>query len=1118
MKNLLFTISIWLLSSLSVYSQCAYPDNFEDDIRQKYDNLDEHDKDHISFEDYLESEKNEYCRLKDLEENPQNVYNSWGDELSPRSAANPCENGDFANRLQDWTLAYSSIKTTFATPHFAPFTAGNSGRVTIESAGLDPKVGIQKLPKNGGLHSLKIGDDDDDYHVDLVSKQYTVTANNSIVTFWYAIVLEYCDFTPAIEQTAFRVRVWDRNNEISNATVNIGNGTNIIQSSTSDPFLNRYKTTKLYYRDWQCATIDLSNYVGKTVNIEFIANDCAWGGHYGYAYIDNFCGSCSESNFSIANATTDKCGKGNIKVNYVLPTANGVTGSVNLTLLYDQNGGSGKPIGAPVTRTAGTSNHSFNIEPSTLSLNTSLKYFDYWVKADFFLNGTNLGTQYVGIPRTGQISGNNNDYEIICSSAPQPVDCIDECYWKLNGNDITPRPNSFIGTVKSHPFVMKTFATERMRITEGGNVGIGTQTPDARLHVRDAIRIDAIPTAPNTRTGDLRLYSGDNTGRPGFIEFNKPNDVRLGGIGYGDINMHYYGLNTAGHHFFTENGTSNNHPRFRIHENGQVGVGEIYGATPDEKFYIIGNSTPYHPNRSASMLIENENAGSLRLYGGGPVSALPAPNGMTGMIQFNRINKEKIGHIGWSANNMHYVSSNTAHHVFYTQDGINERMRVMANGNVGIGTDDPQQRLHVLGRARISQLPQETNRLITANANGDLGSIGFPGNQTTVLRGDGQWVPMPAGVGSAANGIELNNNVVQLGRSCSASSGAELLENRFIPLNNSNIFFGDGPVHQTVMNNNRVAIGDLTGSTCNSIFAKLQVSRMYRQATNEAWRSGITSIVSDGEAVDQFKIHTEVAFNGLVDGKNSQGLNIGSRLVVKNGSTNSGIQIESGIGSNPISSNSYGFEIQAHGTKSFGGRATATGINEATGGQFNARGSQYNVGVLASTENSSSAADYGVYAYFAGAVPGANDWAIFGAGRTGSTSGVFLTSDEKLKTNVSEIANPIELLSKIQPKKYAFKHKEFPYLNLPQSETNYGVLAQELEEVLPSLIASAQIKKDEEGNKEEIKLVNYTEMIPIAIAAIKELNAKVEKQNNAVIENEALKSELATVKEKLVEL
>lgn len=43
---------------------------------------------------------------------------------------------------------------------------------------------------------------------------------------------------------------------------------------------------KVYYKDWSTAMINLSGYAGKDVRIEFTAQDCKPGSHFGYAYLD----------------------------------------------------------------------------------------------------------------------------------------------------------------------------------------------------------------------------------------------------------------------------------------------------------------------------------------------------------------------------------------------------------------------------------------------------------------------------------------------------------------------------------------------------------------------------------------------------------------------------------------------------------------------------------------------------------------------------------------------------------------------------------------------------------------------------------------------------------------
>ena len=64
--------------------------------------------------------------------------------------------------------------------------------------------------------------------------------------------------------------------------------------------------------------------------------------------------------------------------------------------------------------------------------------------------------------------------------------------------------------------------------------------------------------------------------------------------------------------------------------------------------------------------------------------------------------------------------------------------------NVGIGVNNPQQKLHVGGNIRIDGLANNGNGIIITDANGDLNKINLTGNASDVLRGDGTFGIMPS--------------------------------------------------------------------------------------------------------------------------------------------------------------------------------------------------------------------------------------------------------------------------------------------------------------------------------------------------------------------------------------
>ncbi|MEL6804628.1 MAG: tail fiber domain-containing protein, partial [Bacteroidota bacterium] len=107
-------------------------------------------------------------------------------------------------------------------------------------------------------------------------------------------------------------------------------------------------------------------------------------------------------------------------------------------------------------------------------------------------------------------------------------------------------------------------------------------------------------------------------------------------------------------------------------------------------------------------------------------------------------------------------------------------------------------------------------------------------------------------------------------------------------------------------------------------------------------------------------------------------------------------------------------------------------------------------------------------------------------------------SDRKLKRNIKEETGNLEKLMQLNTYTYNFKTDEYDYMALP-TEIQHGLIAQELEKVYPELVKeyAAPIMR---LNKEETdmvvdgtmyyKSVNYTNLVPVLIGAIKEMQTQ----------------------------
>jgi hypothetical protein len=82
------------------------------------------------------------------------------------------------------------------------------------------------------------------------------------------------------------------------------------------------------------------------------------------------------------------------------------------------------------------------------------------------------------------------------------------------------------------------------------------------------------------------------------------------------------------------------------------------------------------------------------------------------------------------------------------------------------------------------------------------------------------------------------------------------------------------------------------------------------------------------------------------------------------------------------------------------------------------------------------------------------------------------TSDINLKENIHTIENALETINSLRGVSFDWKET---------GSGSYGVIAQELQEVLPKLVSVG-----------EIKTVNYNGIIGVLIEAVKELKKEVE--------------------------
>lgn len=185
--------------------------------------------------------------------------------------------------------------------------------IITDQQGYDPVVSAAgeelKLIPPGFQYSVRLGDEIVNRQLDPLDSRcwhqtlrYTMTidSSNAMLILKFALVLEYADDHTMIEEPRFRFTLYDENGDTipdcANYDVYASNedveGFNFIKIQHS----SKYDSIEVMWRDWTTVGVDLSNYMGQTVIIEFMTADCTQTYHFGYGY---FVASCQPLNITI---------------------------------------------------------------------------------------------------------------------------------------------------------------------------------------------------------------------------------------------------------------------------------------------------------------------------------------------------------------------------------------------------------------------------------------------------------------------------------------------------------------------------------------------------------------------------------------------------------------------------------------------------------------------------------------------------------------------------------------------------------------------------------------------------------------------------------------------------
>ena len=217
----------------------------------------------------------------------------------------------------------------------------------------------------------------------------------------------------------------------------------------------------------------------------------------------------------------------------------------------------------------------------------------------------------------------------------------------------------------------------------GGKVGIGTTSPDTLLHVDGGDVKISSDSQSNNGDGIPTLFFSEDTGGNVIAQISYHGDDESGG-------NNFIGIGCAGSVATTEALMKENH-QMVIKASGKVGIGTT---SPSHKLHVaqgeirVGNTT----SSNQDLVLKGDVTPGMTVGGSTKAAVITTSGISTG-----------AAHVGIE------IPANDANDGFYVAtdsdfDGVVDTlaMKIIANGNVGIGTSSPDDKLDVAGAIRLT--------------------------------------------------------------------------------------------------------------------------------------------------------------------------------------------------------------------------------------------------------------------------------------------------------------------------------------------------------------------------------------------------------------------------------
>lgn len=341
---------------------------------------------------------------------------------------------------------------------------------------------------------------------------------------------------------------------------------------------------------------------------------------------------------------------------------------------------------------------------------------------------------------------------------------------------------------------------------------------------------------------------------------------------------------------------------------------------------------------------------------------------------------------------------------------------------------------------------------------------------------------------------------------CADTTGAaDLLVDSKVNLNNQNLFFENNDA----LNQNHIGMGY---NCFDALPGKLSVLQTHPMTINTSTTgvSGINTDIANTILLEYTGVYGEAS--GIQDPVNRI-WNMGGDFTASNATINAGVRSHITVPPTfPVNlfSLNIGGEFQSNGP----GQSNYAGRFFASGGT----GANYGVSTWVPLSSIPTSQNYALWSL---APDVANHYAGFFTGNVVVNGATVLTSDLNLKENIDALSGAMDIIEQLNPVTFEYKQTGVYERMGMQNGNQFGLIAQEVEPILPDLIKMATFpaEYDSLGNEVaasiEFRTLNYEQLIPIMIKGMQEQQAQL---NEATNYSDSLENVVSDLNNRLTQL